>query len=259
MLGSQCHLHQLDNSKTVVIWNFGSSKMPSQQSDLWVLCADAPETLLNWKASRWDSNNFVIAEDCEVKESNGSKGVYKYNVIRDEWTLFVKYPKLYYSLSVESIAVDPDRDRLYISGPKYPLILCYTKAKRVRTELNNMRRRRGVISLYEPKNKQSMVSANGLVHSLNRSSFPDEEGKWTKVHSIWESERKINYVSDFEAFVNASHFYANKIKSGSDVQSCLTLYRITLVHVPSQNIILLIGDDRSREIWIYDIESKSWK
>ena len=94
-------------------------------------------------------------------------------MIRDEWDLFVKYPKLYYSLGVESIAVDPGRDRLYISGPKYPLILCYTKAKRVRMELSSMRRRQGVTSLYEPKNK-SMVTANGLALSLNRSSFPDD-------------------------------------------------------------------------------------
>ena len=178
--------------------------MQSQQSDLWVPCADAPETLLNWQASRWDSNNFVIAEDCEVKESNGSKGVYKYNVIRDEWTLFVKYPKLYHPLYVSSIAVDPNRHRLYISGTNYPLILCYTKAKRVRTTIDNMQR--PISPLVTLKKKEAMVITNGFLHSLDGYSIGNGDNRFTKTHSIWATASEMEYVATFDEFVQASNF-----------------------------------------------------
>ena len=126
-------------------------------------------------------------------------------------------------------------------------MLCDTKAKKVCTNINNLLQQPHIAFT---KGKVSMVTANGLLHSLELCSCPDADERFTQTHSIWVKPQEMEYVCDFDTVVKGSHFKMDFRR--------LHLHGVCMVHVPSQNIILLIGDKNSGEIWKYDIDSKLW-
>ena len=203
--------------------------MSSQQENLWTSSANTPKELRYGIASRWNGNEFVIASNSLSTFSFDREqrtGVYRYSAITDKWDLLVKYPKLFYALNVQSVAVDPDRHRIHVSGKNYPLMICYTKAKMVRTEIRNMPRR-------VSSEKAAMVSADGSLHCLDATSFADAEKRFSKTHSIdCVKSNKMEYVSTFDSVVEASNFRTVHTSQDRRGPRCLNLSGINWFTFP---------------------------
>ena len=106
--------------------------------------------------------------------------------------------------------------------------------------------------------KQSMVVANGLLHSLDHCSIAEANQCFTKTHAIRVKPDEMEYVADFDRVVKGANFHQD---GGVFGDSRLHLPNVTLIHVPSQNIILLIGANCQHGpsvIWKYEINTKLW-
>ena len=222
-----------------------------EMSAHWRSCASPPGGFYG-NIERWSFNEFVVASNPVITSAqDGSSGIYKYNAIKDEWDLFIKYPKKsrhLKNLGLQCIASDPNRQRLYISEGK-TLIVCDTPTqrtlvKRYNTNLEYCTTR--------------MVTADRMLHDVTftkeYSSIQVTQEQST--HSIWNGsvggESDIERVSGFDAFVQ---------NSGCSVMqkaSWRNAGEISLLHVPSQNIILLIGGPPLMAMWKYHIDTKLW-
>ena len=192
----------------------------------WIRLPDPPESMRSGVASNWNHDSFVIAPDCQSFQPNG---VHRYSAITAKWDIAVKYPKIFWHLSVSDIATDPKNHKLFLRTDKQNDYLMAWRPK--------SKRLHGVFS----KNGYKLSCSYSIVYIKGQLHFFSE-----KSHSIWNGKRG-----------NGASF--EMVSNGAWKGFC------TFIAVPSKGIILLIGGkstiDRNKndfEILKYSVESKKW-
>ena len=192
------------------------------------------------------SRTIVRLNDQEFIVGIGLHQIFKYNQALEEWTLFLDLPTSL-NLDGRSMAVDVDKDRLYICGYTTNMLIINLKDNSVlhqgptvfsdKTEVRVLRRPRRI------GGDASMVNANGKIHKVG-GAFTNRHVVWDETTSSWD-DKEID--QDFEQ------------KKGA------------LLFVPSKNILLLIGGIfRVRDalgsvqafnlgIWKFHLEAKQWQ
>ena len=192
----------------------------------WIRLPDPPESMRSGVASNWNHDSFVIAPDCQSFQPNG---VHRYSAITGKWDIAVKYPKIFWHLSVSDIATDPKNNKLFLRTDKQNDYLMAWRPK--------SKRLLGVFSKngYKLSRSYSIVYIKGQLHFFSEKS-----------HRIWNGKR--GNAASFEMVAN-----------------CAWKGFCMFIAVPSKGIILLIGgrntmnrNAKDFEILKYSVESKKW-
>ena len=193
-----------------------------------------------------DHEFLLFIEDWDKTRSSTGYTFFKYNSIRDEWTLFMD------RLGGLSFAIDNDAQLLYgmTFGGKDEMTVVDISTQSVLHQ-SQLAKRVGVLG------RPPLVNVNGIIHKVEARVAGHTR------HAIWDKMKKIWIESDVAQW-----------KELGTITGC------SLIHVPSKGIILMIGgrgygkeeqrpvfpgpaktEQNSRRIgvWRYHIASNRWE
>ena len=177
---------------------------------------------------------FIVHDENEVNER--SKHIYKCHVQPwhahgSPWTIFSE-SKVLSQFKFRSMAIDQTTNHLFLAGPKTTLIMDITSGSIVHKTVH---KREVKLST------NSMVNANGVIHKI---VWDDRV-----YHQIWDQSQQRWMIQQIPG---ASPFGERDI---------------SLIHVASKNMILMIGgrprvekwEYRPMKVWRYHIAAGQWE
>lgn len=198
---------------------------------------------------RWDrvakppSQNFSTGifklNEREFVIGIGENQLFKYNSILDEWRLFLQLPQTINIDSDTKMAIDQNNNQLYLSVNDKSL------AKMLVIDIGT-----GIIRQESPHyhseiGGNSLINVNGTIHKIGGSDL----------HVVWNEDR--NSWNKMHSEILSDHFHE--------------LHAMSVVHVLSKNILLMIGPSfgasaqkkeiitGDRGIWRLDLDTGIWE
>lgn len=172
----------------------------------------------------------IIGPDDRREDNQGPQYIYKYHVQPwhahgNPWTILLESPvsALVKVRSYGTMAIDQSANHLFLAGSKETVIMDLSSGSVVHKTTRAVSSHVEKYLLYQ---QPVVLNANGVIHKLEWKQEKNENGDWSQVvpvHEIWNHalmEWRIQHV--FESISSASR-------------------EIDLIHVPSKNIILMIG------------------
>eukprot|EP01084_Bolivina_argentea_P204863 349916_1 len=199
------------------------------RDERWILCRRIPENMEYGRVVRLNDNELIMSSG---QEENENTGIYKYNIITNEWKQIIKYPKDLYNGNSAITLDDNTKNKLYMMNNLSEIIMFdleSNKMEYLHEKLESLQYGKDFAS-----NHSVFVSVENTIHSIGGSL----------VHLIWNKNTNI--------ITKIDHPFNDEV------------WGVSVIYVPSKQCILLIGGhngflQQDAGIWIFSLVSNKWR
>ena len=229
-MGNKQNSRQKEKPKKLIDIHSDKTNIKSDLEPLWTKLNRPLRELHVGSITQLNANEFMVATNHNFKSGNiNIPGFYIFNVIKDEWKLWMEYPKDWWNFKQHEIIYDQDRDELYFWQP---------------SEYHGTPK----LIIIDMKTKQFEVKSFKQTQEVNIVNTKDE------IHLIggWKSNSHVKYDKNKQNFQEI-----HKFDSFDRLHGTLTAY------IPSKHVILIFGGltghrDRDCHIREFSLKTRKW-